>query len=178
MECWLIVYFQCWICSHAVWCLTCVVALEPGLLLKNLFELAHPAAVHVVNPMPKIIPGTKHTELILQYLFITHHFLYFLTGMLLVFMSLTSVYLCYVCHYEEVLKVMRPTPSQEMPTEPSSQPSKAVPAYRSLSQVFVSGSLCFQRKPRCRGTFLLFFTSGMWDRERKRVVTLYQEVPL
>ena len=129
--------------------------------------------------MPKTIPGTKHMELILQYLFITHHFLYFLTGMLLVFMSLTSVYLYYVCHYEEVLKVMRPTPSQEMPTEPSSQPSKAVPAYRSLSQVFVSGSLCFQRKPRCRGTFLLFFfTSGMWDRERKRVVTLYQEVPL
>ena len=70
-------------------------------------------------------------ELILQYLFITHHFLYFLAGMLLVFMSLTSVYLCYVCHYEEVLKVMRLTPSQEMPTESSSQPSKAVPAYRS-----------------------------------------------
>lgn len=110
--------------------------------------------------MPKTIPGTTHMELILQYLFITHHFLYFLAGMLLVFMSLTSVYLCYVCHYEEVLKVMRLTPSQEMPTEPSSQPSKAVPAYRSWSQVFVSGSLCFLRKPHCRGTF--FFHLWNW----------------
>jgi hypothetical protein len=39
--------------------LTCVVALEPGLLLKNLFELAHPASSSCGKPNAKNHPRNQ-----------------------------------------------------------------------------------------------------------------------